>query len=451
MKNKRDDEIARSILEWLMLRNYPQTAETFIAESKIPKNEASTGNKLEKKWGTILSLQKKITDLEQELKQLKEDMASGSSSALQSQSQKDAAAMGLPKSLSKSTIKGHRLAVTCVCFHPYYKRLATGSDDASIIVWECDEFTEEKSLKAHSASINHLCFDINGKLLASCSSDLTVKIWNFDTMTVHRTLNGHEHTVSSCVFSLDGNFLFSASRDKTIKYWEINSGNCLKTLDGHDEWVRSVSISMNGNLLASSSDDEKILIWDTETYVVNNELIGHKNKIECIFFIQNQKAVENIYMSEYAGNFKNSLINNENINNKEPKTKEEEELAKINEKLLMKKQLITMKEKVKKDYLLSASRDKTIMLWDVRAGISIYTFTGHDNWVRSLTEHPNGKFFASCSDDKTIRIWDFKNGLCAKKLMNAHDKFIVSVSFSPKCKMLASGSSDLTVKIWDCS
>ena len=116
-----------------------------------------------------------------------------------------------------------------------------------------------------------------------------------------------------------------------------------------------------------------------------------------------------------------------------------------------KQELLKAKDKVKKEYLLSASRDKTIKLWDVVGSVCLFTFTGHDNWVRSLCEHPNGKYIVSCSDDKSIRFWDLKTGLCQKKLINSHEKFVVAISMSPKCKMLASGSNDLTIKIWECN
>ena len=127
------------------------------------------------------------------------------------------------------------------------------------------------------------------------------------------------------------------------------------------------------------------------------------------------------------------------------------DLEKINQKILKRQNLLKEKNKVNKEYLLSASRDKSIKLWDAIGGVCIFTFTGHDNWVRSLCEHPNGKYIVSCSDDKSIRLWDLKNGLCQKKLLNSHEKFVVAVAMSPKCKLLASGSNDLTIKVWDCS
>ena len=444
---KREEEINKCILEYLINKKYTNSVEPFMKDTGLKNSDATTGNKLEKKWGTLLSLQKKISDLENEVKQLKEDLERGGA-GLSDKAKKEAELMGLPKSIPKSTIKGHRQGITCLCFHPFYKRLASGSDDASIIIWECDEFTEERSLKAHSDSINHLTFDNNGKYLASCSSDLSIKIWNFDTMTVFRTLNGHEHTVSCVEFTPDGNFLYSASRDHMIKYWDINTGNCKNTLKGHEEWVRSVSLNNKGDLLASSSDDEKIFIWQTGTNTVQHELYGHSNKIECIIFLKNEKAIYNVYTSDYASQNKLGVTENEN---KEEEKNEKEDLAKLNEKLLKKQELLKAKDKVNKEYLLSASRDKTIKLWDAIGGVCIFTFTGHDNWVRNLCEHSNGKYIVSCSDDKSIRLWDLKTGLCQKKLLNAHEKFVVAVSMSPKCKMLASGSNDLTIKIWDCS
>ena len=441
---KREEEINKCILEYLINKKYNSTVEGFMKDTGLNNSDATKGNKLEKKWGTLLSLQKKISDLENEVKQLKEDLERGGA-GLSDKAKKEAELMGLPKSIPKATIKGHRQGITCLCFHPFYKRLASGSDDASIIIWECDEFTEERRLTAHSDTINHLTFDNNGKYLASCSSDLSIKIWNFDTMTVYRTLNGHEHTVSCVEFTPDGNFLYSASRDHMIKYWDINSGNCKNTLKGHEEWVRSVSLNMKGDLLASSSDDEKIFIWNTGTNIVQNELYGHSNKIECVIFLKNEKSIYNVYTSDFAA--ANKLGDNQE--NKEKN--EKDDLAKINEKILKKQELLKAMDKVNKEYLISASRDKTIKLWDAIGGVCIFTFTGHDNWVRSLSEHPNGKYIVSCSDDKSIRLWDLKTGLCQKKLLNSHEKFVVAISMSPKCKMLASGSNDLTIKIWDCS
>ena len=123
----------------------------------------------------------------------------------------------------------------------------------------------------------------------------------------------------------------------------------------------------------------------------------------------------------------------------------------LNKRILEKAKINPVKEqKINKEYLISASRDKTVKLWDVYASSCIYTFIGHDNWVRSVTLHPNGKYLISCSDDKSIRLWDLKTARCVKKILDAHDRFVVSLAIGVKFPLMASGSNDQTIKVWDC-
>ena len=158
-------------------------------------------------------------------------------------------------------------------------------------------------------------------------------------------------------------------------------------------------------------------------------------KSRILIFLKNEKSIYNVYTSDYnvENKFGNSNNNNENGMN---------DLEKLNQKILQKQELLKVKDKVNKEYLFSASRDKSIKLWDDVGGICIFTFTGHDKRVSSLCEHQNGKYMVSCSDDKNIRIWELKNGLCQKKLLNSQEKFVVAIDMSPKVKLLASGSND---------
>lgn len=77
-------------------------------------------------------------------------------------------------------------------------------------------------------------------------------------------------------------------------------------------------------------------------------------------------------------------------------------------------------------FLASGSRDKMIRVWDVGAGVCLFTLIGHDNWVRCIVFHPGGKFIVSASDDKTLRVWDTRNKRVMKTL-EAHLHFCTSV------------------------
>ena len=94
---------------------------------------------------------------------------------------------------------------------------------------------------------------------------------------------------------------------------------------------------------------------------------------------------------------------------------------------------------------------------------------GHDNWVRALVFHPTGKFLLSASDDYTIRVWELTTGRCMKTVQS-HGHFVTWLAWGPQTKsqgpdgakangdakaepekfvnVVASGSVDQTIKIW---
>lgn len=48
--------------------------------------------------------------------------------------------------------------------------------------------------------------------------------------------------------------------------------------------------------------------------------------------------------------------------------------------------------------------------------------------MRALIFHPNGKFLLSASDDKTVRVWDLATGRCSKTL-DAHGHFVTCLAW----------------------
>jgi WD40 repeat protein len=98
--------------------------------------------------------------------------------------------------------------------------------------------------------------------------------------------------------------------------------------------------------------------------------------------------------------------------------------------------------------LATASRDKTIKLWNVETGKEIYTLSGHSDSISSLSFSTDGKTLATGSDDKTIKLWDVDTGK-ERRTLTCHSKSVDSVSFSPDGKTLATGSDDKTIKLWD--
>ncbi|KAF9949648.1 protein with putative role during mitosis, partial [Modicella reniformis] len=274
----------------------------------------------------------------------------------------------IPRPPERWTLTGHRLPITRVVFHPVFTLIASASEDSTIRISDYETGEYERTLKGHTKAVQDIAFDTKGNLLVSCSHDLSIKIWDLqqDYKCV-KTLFGHDHSVSAVAFLPSGDMIASASRDRTIKLWEIATGYSTKTIHGHLEWVRFIQPSQDGRLLISCSSDQTSRVWDVSTGECKLELRGHDNVVECAAFA----PVESYpYFRELIG-------------------------------------------------------------------IDI----GHDNWVRGLVFHPSGKYLLSASDDKTIKIWDLKYARCTKTL-EAHQQWVTCIAFNTKSPVVATGSLD---------
>jgi serine/threonine protein kinase len=60
--------------------------------------------------------------------------------------------------------------------------------------------------------------------------------------------------------------------------------------------------------------------------------------------------------------------------------------------------------------LASASRDRTVKVWDAASGQQLLKLTGHTGWVWGVAYSPDGRRLASAGQDKTVRVWDAVNG-----------------------------------------
>jgi len=105
------------------------------------------------------------------------------------------------------------------------------------------------------------------------------------------------------------------------------------------------------------------------------------------------------------------------------------------------------------DMVLSASRDKTIIVWHLTRNEQTYgvprrSLTGHNHFVQDIAISSDGQFALSASWDKTLRLWDLNSGTTTRRFVG-HTNDVLSVSFSPDNRQIVSGSRDKTIKLWN--
>jgi WD40 repeat protein len=74
-------------------------------------------------------------------------------------------------------MRGHNRATQCVAVSPDGKLLASGGDDAAVILWEFPAGKQRAVFKAHESVVREVCISPNGEVLASASYDGTIRLW----------------------------------------------------------------------------------------------------------------------------------------------------------------------------------------------------------------------------------------------------------------------------------
>lgn len=155
------EDLNKAILEYFYANNYKESHDAFIQEANINPDEGSSKikNILETKWKSVLKLQKQVRALEDQIKRYREE--NDANAILGGQKE------GLPKQPERYMLKGHKMTVTKVAFHPVIDCLASCSEDASIKLWDTESGEAERTLKGHTSKISSIDFNKKGTMLAS--------------------------------------------------------------------------------------------------------------------------------------------------------------------------------------------------------------------------------------------------------------------------------------------
>ena len=101
-------------------------------------------------------------------------------------------------------------------------------------------------------------------------------------------------------------------------------------------------------------------------------------------------------------------------------------------------------------YMVSASDDKSIKIWNLKERKEEYTITTHSDSVKSVIISKSGNYIVSGSEDNSIKIWNLTERR-EEWAFVGHTDWVTSVAISQDDKYIVSGSLDNSIKIWNLS
>ena len=281
----------------------------------------------------------------------------------------------------------HQTWTTTLRFSPDGQLLATGCNDGTIKLWDCQTQQCLNTLPAHQAQpLIFLSFGSDGQTLISGGMDNQVKWWNVQTGECLRS-QAHQDWVWWVDCSPDGQMVASCSADLTIKLWDFHTGKLIKTIQGHKYGVRIVLFGANCTLI-SSDEGQTIKLWDIPTGQCLKTWRGYGGNIWSIAFSPDGRT------------------------------------------------------------LISSGEEQTAKLWDVQTEQCLKILKGHSVWVRSVDFSPDGQTVVTCGVDCVVRVWRVPTGECLQ-IIQGHTSFVWSVDYSPDGQTIATCSADCTLRLWD--
>ena len=266
----------------------------------------------------------------------------------------------------------------------------------------------------------------DGAVYGWAPGDGTLKMWMVDTGNGVTIPTDERSAVRYLLgFTSDRSFLAAVRDDPIVQLYDVETGEPASRLVGHTAQVYSLTDSFENGLLATGGADRTVRLWDATDGSEIRTLKGFERPVSALAFSPDGSTIA---AGMWSGGIRISSIETDLVIDLDGHDGAVSSLAYSPDGRL----------------LASASRDRSIVLWDMETRKKRATFTGHDGPVCSIKFSADGQVLLSGSADRTSRIWYVADGSPAQTM--TRDSGVFFATFAPGERSVVVACVDGTAK-----
>lgn len=207
---------------------------------------------------------------------------------------------------------------------------------------------------------------------------------------------------------------------------QIIEAKLLRTLKPHTAPVVTISVDSSGTLLATGGADGSIKVWDIRGGFVTHTFHGHGGVVSALCFFEVPIAHNETKSSNKSQSKRKAGSNEEDVDEASALTGSTAGFR-----------------------LASGSEDGKLRVWDLHKRKSIASLESHVSLVRSLSFSSSENALISASRDKTVIVWDARTWKTRRIIPVLESvEAAAFIADSPLCVI---GGENGKLRVWDCN